>query len=161
MKRPILLLVAITIVIFIAYHVFDSVIGGVGAIHTTQFVLDLSSSDTSPESSQVNSENRDLILKQVRAIAEAHNFEDNTLNTTGEPRPIVYFETVPPWPCIIRVFDTDEQLSVHLWQYNDKRNQTDLYKEVKTALENELTKSFAGRLDIWSQRKLRYPWQSD
>ena len=160
-KSHIILIVAIIIVILLAYGIFDLVIGGIGSIHTTQFVLDLSSSDTSTESNQTKSENRELILKQVRAIAEAHNFKDLTLNIAGEPRPIVYFETLPPWPCIIRVFETDEELSIDLWQYNNKRNQTNLYKEVKVALEKELKKNFAGRLNILSQRELRYPWQSD
>ena len=162
MKRPsILLSMVLTAMIFSGCSVLDWSIGGVGAIHTTQFVLDASSNGASRGSDQVFSKDRDIMLEQVRTVARAHHFTDKTMTIGGEPKPIAYFETMPPWPCILKVFETNEQLSVELWQYYDKRKQTRLYKEVEAALANELANHFAERLEIRPQRQLRYPWQSD
>ena len=162
MKKPTkLLLTVLATMILSGCSVVDWAIGGVGAIHTTRFVLDVSSDVESEERNHVFSKERGIVLEQVRAVARAHHFVDKTPIVGGEPKPIAYFETVPPWPCILRVFETNEQLSVELWQYYEKRKQTRLYNEVEAALANNLANHFGDRLELQTQRQLRYPWQSD
>ena len=156
-----LLSVALTTFIFSGCSFFDSVIGGVASIHTTQIVLDLPSGDTSQVSDQLFSKDRDILLEQVREVALAHHFADMTTGIRGVPKPIAHFETTPPWALFISVFETNKQLSVVLWQYYDKRKQTPKYKETDAALENTLTNHFIDRLEIQRKRELRYPWQSD
>ena len=160
-KMSILLSVALITIIFSGCSFFDSAIGGVASIQTTRIVLNVPSGNTSQESDQLFSKDRDILLKQVRAVALAHNFVDMTKGVGGDPKPIAYYQTEPPWALFISVFETNKQLSVVLWQYYDKRKQTPQYKEMDVALVNQLTNHFADPLEIQRQRELRYPWQSD
>ena len=160
-KTHMLLLVALMTVIVSGCGVLDCLIGGVGSIHSTRFTIDVSSSGGSRDGDQALDTDRDILLEQVRTVARAHHFMDKTLMIGGEPKPMAYFETTPPWLCSLKVYQTNGQLSVELWQYYEKRKSTPLYKETKTALTNALTNRFADRLTIRSERQLRYPWQSD
>lgn len=154
-KTLTLLLVILTIMFFSGCSVLDSAIGGVGSTHSAQFIIKTSSINTSGERNQLNSEDREVILNQVRAVAEDHDFVDKTLKIASEPRPIAYFETTPPWPCILKIYETEQQLSIELWQYYDKREKTPLFKEVETILTNEFMMRFSDRMDIKSESQLQ------
>ena len=113
-KTSTLLSVALTTFIFSGCSFFDSVIGGVASIHTTQIVLDVPSGGVSQDSDQLFSKNRDILLGQVGTVALAHHFVDMTTSIRGVPKPIAHFETTPPWALFISVFETNKQLSVVL-----------------------------------------------
>ena len=157
-KVSILLSVVSTTVIFSGCSVVDQAIGGVGSIHITRIELDVSSDSALRKSDQSFGKDRDVFLDQVRTVARNHNFMDKTLTIGIVPKPIAYFETPPPWLCYLKVLETNGQLTVELRQYYEKRKKTRLYKDTETALVNELVRHFSGRLEVRSQRQLRYPW---
>ena len=155
----ILLTVSLIIVLNNGCGVFDSAIGGVGSVHTTRFVLNAPSDGAPRDRDRALSKDQDIVLERVRAVAGAHNFLDTTPTTEGgEPNLIAQFETNPPFPLFLSVFEVDDQLSVRLMQYDDSRKKTQLYNEVEVALSEKLTNHFAGRLEVRPQRQLRYPW---
>ena len=155
----ILLTVSLTIVLNNGCGVFDSAIGGVGSVHTTRFVLDPPSDGVPRDRDRALTRDQDIVLESVRAVARAHDFLDTTPTTGGEPTLIAQFETNPPFPLFLSVFEVDDQLSVRLRQYDDSRKKTPLYNEVEVALSEKLTNYFAGRLEVRpQQRQLRYPW---
>ena len=160
-KISLILSLMLISVIHSGCSVVDWGIGGVGSTHITRFELDVSSNGGLRESSQLLDKDRSIVLEQVKAVAHTHHFVDKSLNIGGEPRPIAYFATSPPWLCMLKIFETNNHLTVELWQYYEKRNKTHLYKDTETALTDKLKNHFSDRLEVRYQRQLRYPWQSD
>ena len=55
-----------------------------------------------------------IIFDRTSKLKRRNKFADMTKSVGGDPKPIAYYQTEPPWVLFISVFETNKQLSVVL-----------------------------------------------